>query len=87
MQHSDPEITIVGGGLVGLSVALGLLSAGRRVRVLDGADGGRAGFARELRAYLGTGQGLEFPALCELDDGCAGRLAGFCAPAEGAFGH
>ena len=32
------EITIVGGGVVGLSVAMGLLQAGRRVCVLDGAD-------------------------------------------------
>ncbi|WP_323005221.1 FAD-dependent oxidoreductase [Pseudorhodobacter sp.] len=37
MGQSD--ITIIGGGVVGLSVALGLLRAGQVVTVLDGADG------------------------------------------------
>ena len=37
MAQSD--ITIVGGGVVGLSTALGLLQAGQRVTVLDGVDG------------------------------------------------
>ena len=36
MGQSD--ITIIGGGVVGLSVALGLLRAGHAVTVLDGAD-------------------------------------------------
>ncbi len=39
MPYRDPHFTLVGGGIVGLSVALGLLQAGHRVRVLDGADG------------------------------------------------
>ncbi|WP_323035306.1 FAD-dependent oxidoreductase [Pararhodobacter sp.] len=39
MAAKAPDITIIGGGVVGLSVALGLLQAGRSVRVLDGADG------------------------------------------------
>lgn len=38
MAHSNTEIYVVGGGIVGLSVALGLLLAGRRVHVLDGTD-------------------------------------------------
>ena len=37
MAQSD--ITVIGGGVVGLSVALGLLRAGCAVTVLDGADG------------------------------------------------
>lgn len=39
MAPGTSEITIIGGGVVGLSIALGLLQAGRRVTVLDGPDG------------------------------------------------
>ncbi len=38
MSANQSEITIIGGGVVGLSVAMGLLQAGGRVCVLDGAD-------------------------------------------------
>ena len=38
MISGRSEITIIGGGVVGLSVAFGLLQAGRRVTVLDGSD-------------------------------------------------
>jgi glycine/D-amino acid oxidase-like deaminating enzyme len=43
----EAEITIIGGGVVGLATAFGLLRAGRRVRVLDGDDG-------DLRASQGN---------------------------------
>ncbi|WP_415184510.1 NAD(P)/FAD-dependent oxidoreductase [Phaeovulum sp.] len=39
MATQTSEITIIGGGVVGLSIAIGLLQAGRRVTILDGADG------------------------------------------------
>lgn len=45
MKHS--EFTIVGGGVVGLSVALGLLQTGQQVTVLDGDDS-------DLRASQGN---------------------------------
>ena len=45
MKHS--EFTIVGGGVVGLSVALGLLQKGKQVTVLDGDDS-------DLRASQGN---------------------------------
>lgn len=38
MTSCASDITIIGGGIVGLSTALGLLQAGRRVTVFDGAD-------------------------------------------------
>ncbi|MGB0914180.1 MAG: NAD(P)/FAD-dependent oxidoreductase, partial [Phaeobacter italicus] len=38
MPAQASDITIIGGGVVGLSTALGLLQAGLRVTVLDGAD-------------------------------------------------
>lgn len=43
----EAEITIIGGGVVGLATAFGLLRAGRRVRVLDGDD-------HDLRASQGN---------------------------------
>lgn len=39
MTIARSEITIIGGGVVGLSVAIGLLRAGRQVTILDGRDG------------------------------------------------
>ncbi|TKZ20498.1 FAD-binding oxidoreductase [Shimia litoralis] len=39
MSTKTSDITVIGGGVVGLSVAIGLLRAGNRVTVLDGADG------------------------------------------------
>lgn len=60
MPAQASEITIIGGGVVGLSTALGLLRAGQRVRVLDGADS-------DLRASQGNfglvwlqGKGADF---------------------------
>lgn len=39
MAPGTSEITVIGGGGVSLSVALGLLQAGRPMTVLDGSDG------------------------------------------------
>lgn len=47
MSIKTSDITVIGGGVVGLSVAIGLLRAGHRVTVLDGADG-------DLRASQGN---------------------------------
>ena len=38
MARGTSDITVIGGGVVGLATALGLLRAGRRVTVLDGSD-------------------------------------------------
>jgi glycine/D-amino acid oxidase-like deaminating enzyme len=38
MKSENSDITIIGGGVVGLSVAVGLLRAGHQVTVLDGSD-------------------------------------------------
>ena len=38
MQTTAADTTVIGGGVVGLSVAFGLLRAGHKVTVLDGAD-------------------------------------------------
>lgn len=39
MAYQTSEIAIIGGGVVGLATALGLLQAGRDVTVIDGSDG------------------------------------------------
>lgn len=66
MPAQASDTTIIGGGVVGLCTALGLLQAGRRVTVLDGADG-------DLRASQGNfglvwlqGKGAGFAPYAEL---------------------
>ncbi len=60
MNRTDPEIIIVGGGVVGLSVALGLLLAGRRVHVLDGADSDARASQGNFGLVWGQGKGWNF---------------------------
>ena len=60
MHQRTPEITIIGGGLVGLSVALGLLKAGQRVRVLDGADSDARASQGNFGLIWGQGKGWRF---------------------------
>ena len=54
------EITIVGGGVVGLSVAMGLLQAGRRVCVLDGADNDARASQGNFGLVWGQGKGWDY---------------------------
>ena len=60
MYQRTPEITIIGGGLVGLSVALGLLKAGQRVCVLDGADNDARASQGNFGLIWGQGKGWDF---------------------------
>ncbi|MCK0139636.1 FAD-dependent oxidoreductase [Aliiroseovarius sp. F47248L] len=60
MSPINPEITIVGGGVVGLSVAMGLLLAGHRVRVLDGADSDARASQGNFGLVWGQGKGWDF---------------------------
>ncbi len=74
---SDAEILVIGSGLAGLSCAVRLHEAGRRVRVLEASDGvgGRVrtdvvdgflldrGFQVYLDAYPEAGRFLDFAAL------------------------
>lgn len=60
MHQRTPEITIIGGGLVGLSVALGLLLAGQRVRMLDGADNDARASQGNFGLIWGQGKGWDF---------------------------
>jgi len=60
MSSKHAEITIIGGGVVGLSVALGLLQAGRRVCVLDGADSDARASQGNFGLVWGQGKGWDF---------------------------
>ncbi|WP_113912851.1 NAD(P)/FAD-dependent oxidoreductase [Roseovarius dicentrarchi] len=60
MAQTDADITIIGGGIVGLSVALGLLLAGRRVHVLDGADSDARASQGNFGLVWGQGKGWNF---------------------------
>jgi len=76
------EITIIGGGVVGLSTALGLLEAGRRVTVLDGSDG-------DFRASQGNfglvwlqGKGADFAPYAEWTRDAVAAWPSFAAMLE-----
>jgi glycine/D-amino acid oxidase-like deaminating enzyme len=66
MPAQESDITVIGGGVVGLATALGLLRVGRRVTVLDGSDS-------DLRASQGNfglvwlqGKGADFAPYAKL---------------------
>lgn len=77
MATGTSEITIIGGGVVGLSIAIGLLQAGRRVTVLDGSD-------RDFRASQGNfglvwlqGKGADFAPYAEWTRDAVAAWPGF----------
>ncbi len=79
MATGTSEIAIIGGGVVGLSTALGLLQAGRQVTVLDGSDG-------DFRASQGNfglvwlqGKGADFAPYAELTRDAVAAWPGFAA--------
>jgi len=66
MTDNQPEITIVGGGVVGLSIAVGLLQSGHKVIVLDGKDNdARASFGN-FGLVWGQGKGWDFAPYAKL---------------------
>lgn len=82
MVRGTSEITIIGGGVVGLSIALGLLQAGRRVTVLDGSDG-------DFRASQGNfglvwlqGKGANFAPYAEWSHDAVAAWPGFATMLE-----
>jgi len=92
VEVAEPDVEIVGAGITGISAALTLAAAGKRVRVHDargvaeGASGRNGGFALRggampydrAREWLGAGRAAEYWRLTEqaLD-----RLAGFAGDA------
>jgi glycine/D-amino acid oxidase-like deaminating enzyme len=58
----ETEYTVVGGGVVGLAIAWGLLKRGRRVRVLDGDDGSFRASRGNFGLVWVQSKGLDEPA-------------------------
>ena len=62
MNIQRAETIIIGGGIVGLSVALGLLRSGCKVTVLDGADGDQRVSQGNFGLVWLQGKGAAYPA-------------------------
>lgn len=65
------DYTIIGGGVVGLSLAYGLLRQGRRVTVLDGDDGGYRASRGNFGLVWVQGKGLQQPQYARWSRGSA----------------
>ena len=66
MLNNQSEIAIIGGGVVGLSVAIGLLQSGHKVIVCDGEDSdARASFGN-FGLVWGQGKGWNFAPYAKL---------------------
>ncbi|MCY3878549.1 MAG: FAD-dependent oxidoreductase [Rhodobacteraceae bacterium] len=60
MSTRSPDITIIGGGVVGLSLAVGLLREGRSVTVLDGPDSDHRASQGNFGLVWLQGKGVDF---------------------------
>lgn len=83
----DAEYAIVGGGLVGLSVAWGLLGRGCRVIVLDGSDGSFRASRGNFGLVWVQGKGCDAPDYARWTRRSAGAWAGFAAELAEATGR
>lgn len=75
----ETEYAIIGGGVVGLSVAWGLLKRGRRVIVLDGDDGAFRASRGNFGLVWVQSKGLNQPRYAQWSQGSAAIWAGFAA--------
>ena len=66
MTDNKPEITIIGGGVVGLSIAVGLLQSGHKVIILDGKDNDARASYGNFGLVWGQGKGWDFPPYARL---------------------
>ena len=82
----DTEYTVVGGGVVGLSVAWGLLKRGRSVRVLDGDDGSFRASRGNFGLVWVQSKGLSQPAYARWSKRAAKAWRGFADELSDASG-
>jgi glycine/D-amino acid oxidase-like deaminating enzyme len=82
----DTEYTVVGGGVVGLSVAWGLLKRGRSVRVLDGDDGSFRASRGNFGLVWVQSKGLGAPDYARWSKRAAAAWGEFAAELEDASG-
>lgn len=73
------DYAVIGGGVVGLSVAWGLLRRGHRVTVLDGEDGSFRASRGNFGLIWVQGKGLSAPAYARWSQGSAALWAQFAA--------
>ncbi len=82
----DTDIAIVGGGLVGLAVAWGLLKLGQRVTVIDGADTTLSASRGNFGLVWVQGKGTRAPAYARWSQHAAGLWSGFASELQDATG-
>lgn len=82
----ESDYAIIGGGVVGLSVAWGLLRRGLSVTVIDGGDGGFRASRGNFGLVWVQSKGLGQPAYARWSQGSAAAWSGFAAEIEDATG-
>lgn len=80
------DYAVIGGGVVGLAVAWGLLGRGRRVIVIDGDDGSLRASRGNFGLIWVQGKGLRAPRYARWSQASAAAWAGFAAELSGADG-
>ena len=80
------DYAIIGGGIVGLSLAWGLLRRGRRVTVLDGEDGSFRASRGNFGLVWVQGKGLREPRYARWTQGSARLWPGFAQELAGQTG-
>ena len=81
------DYAIIGGGIVGLSTAWGLLKRGLRVTVLDGDDGSFRASRGNFGLVWVQSKGMNQPRYAEWSQESAAAWAGFAAELGEATGH
>lgn len=83
----DADYAIIGGGIVGLSVAWGLLRRGRSVVVLDGEDGAFRASRGNFGLVWVQGKGIGQPRYAQWSQQSAKAWSGFADQLGDATGH
>ncbi len=94
-HHGDPferhimasDYVIIGGGIVGLSTAWGLLKRGLRVTVLDGDDGSFRASRGNFGLVWVQSKGMKQPRYAQWSQTSAAAWAGFAEELSDATGH
>ncbi len=81
------DYAIIGGGIVGLSTAWGLLKRGLRVTVLDGDDGSFRASRGNFGLVWVQSKGMDQPRYAQWSQESAAAWAGFAAELNDATGH
>lgn len=83
----DADYAIIGGGVVGLSTAWGLLKRGKRVTVLDGGDGGFRASRGNFGLVWVQSKGMNQPRYAQWSQQSAAAWADFSAELAGNTGR